>query len=393
MLKLYHNNITEEREKRNNNGDIPSWLRRGHERKPNFIVRSIYWCADWLGDFKHLINAVRRGAGHVGSFFGFSTLLMITILITIFIALTSAIHSFDLLKWIGFKDWTAYPILFVVEAIFLIGSIQMDLAMKHGAPLFSRYTKWKLPLLPSPPVCGFAVGLTFVLFSNVMSLSNNIGGKVFGVATPALLIIAKGMLAWQYSFKSKIATKSTLKSTNYQPDPLVEIDQPTYQKSTSQPTNNQPIKLVENEPNDTDDSTENRPTNLPEINQPTYPQSTKQPTSDQPIILVENRPTHQPEEQDKSIKNQPAKQEKLTKQPTDISTKRSIKNQPTKLVENQESTVKKSTKNPTDKTTKWALKLLRQNGKLPSRTELMKKANCTQYQARKILSELKQQTS
>jgi hypothetical protein len=178
-----------------------SWERRGHTRKPNAVVRGIYWLADWLSDFGHLANQTKRGAGHVSSFAGYSLLLIVTFVITISIIVTSAIHSIELLHYIGFSDWMAYPILFAVEAIFLTGSIQIDLSLKHGLPLFGRFFK------PSPPILGFVAGLAFVLPSNIYGLADNWGGLIFGLATPFLLIIAKSMLAWQYGFKSKVATR------------------------------------------------------------------------------------------------------------------------------------------------------------------------------------------
>ena len=173
-----------------------SWEIRGHKRKPNFVVRFIYALADWFGDFGPLLSSTKRGVGYLSSLVGHSLLLVVTLVITGLIVLTSAIHSLELLKWIGFSGWTAYPILIVVEAIFLTGSIQMDLAFK--------YDKY----FPVRPILGFTAGLIFVLASNIVGLADNIGGLLFGIATPFLLIIAKAMLAWQYTFRSKIAVQS-----------------------------------------------------------------------------------------------------------------------------------------------------------------------------------------
>jgi hypothetical protein len=178
------------------------WKRRGHTRKPNFVVRSIYAVADWIGDFRPLFSSAKRGAGLLTAFAGHSLLLLVTLSITLLLVVTSAIHSFELLNWIGFYGWTIYPILIVVEVIFLTGSIQMDLSLKNGVSLFGKYFK------PSPPIFGFVVGLIFVLASNIMGLADNLGGLIFGFATPFLLIISKAMLAWQYTFKTKVAPKS-----------------------------------------------------------------------------------------------------------------------------------------------------------------------------------------
>lgn len=47
------------------NQEENSWSHGGHIRKPNTIVRGIYWIGDWLGDFKQLAFSTKRGAGHV----------------------------------------------------------------------------------------------------------------------------------------------------------------------------------------------------------------------------------------------------------------------------------------------------------------------------------------
>ncbi len=223
-----------------------TWSRRGHIRKPNTIVRGIYWIADWLGDFKQLAFFTKRGVGHVSVFAGYSLLLLMTLAINLFIVITSAVHSLKLLHWIGFSGWTAYPILFVVEAIFITGSIQMDLAFKHG-----KY-------FPIPPILGFTIGLFFVLASNVMGLANNIGGLFFGTATPFLLIISKAMLAWQYTFKSKIAKQSreknpvsetreimNLEDENNAESTVENITESIEKKPPENPINNR-IKTIEN---------------------------------------------------------------------------------------------------------------------------------------------------
>lgn len=219
-----------------------SWERRGHKRKPNAIVRGIYWVADWLGDFGHLAATTKRGAGHVSSFAGYSLLLIVTFVITISIIVTSAIHSIELLHYIGFSDWMAYPILFAVEAIFLTGSIQIDLSLKHGLPLFGRFFK------PSPPILGFVAGLAFVLPSNIYGLADNYGGLIFGIATPFLLIIAKAMLAWQYGFKSKVATRIATNNEQKTEQKVIEKTLSMEQKSEQKNDRNIEKKsVVENE--------------------------------------------------------------------------------------------------------------------------------------------------
>jgi hypothetical protein len=100
-----------------------------------------------------------------------------------------------------------------------------------------------------------------------------------------------------------------------------------------------------------------------------------EPTRIEPVQTVENVPME-------LVENAPDELVESTNELTNISTDGSTKK-----------STGKSTTPSTDKPTKLAWKIYHQTGSIPTRTELMKKAKCTQYQARKTLAELKQQIS
>jgi hypothetical protein len=326
-----------------------SYIRRGHTRKPNAIVRGIYWIADWLGDFGPLLSAMMRGTGSLSMFAGYTLLLIITLAITICIIITSAAHSLELLRYMGFHSGLEYPSLFVVESIFLIGSIQMDQAFKRGEyfPIF--------------PILGFGVGLAFVLASNVMGLADNSAGITFGIATPFLLIISKGMLAWQATSRAK-TTK------NIEEKPPTQLDEIATENTKEKPDEiieeNQPSKLLE--PTTTEDG--NTPEQPPEINT----EKTDVETEGEMGEMVKTSTTVEPTEN----KNQSVSEEVAKK-----STKTVAKKKPTK---------KKKTTIKVDNLTieKIARDLEKEHGELPGRKMLAQVAKCTEYRARNVLAKM-----
>lgn len=352
----------------NTNQEVTSWERRGHTRKPNAVVRGIYWVADWLGDFGPLLSTATRGAGHLSVFAGYSLLLIVTLAITILIVVTSAIHSLELLHWIGFSGWTAYPTLFVVEAIFLTGSIQMDLAFKHG-----KY-------FPIPPILGFTAGLIFVLASNVMGLADNKGGLIFGIATPFLLIISKAMLAWQYNYRAKIATPSI------EEKPPVQMDKIA---TENKQMNDENLNHIATE-NIEDSPLEFQKKNTPEMIEENHIVSTNKKvevnidltpelTIEKPVVPVgeinemeKNSTTAEPAEN----KDELASEELAKTASKTVTKKKAMKK-------------KKNTPKVADSTIeKVARELEKKHGELPGRKLLAQMAKCTEYRARNILAKM-----
>jgi hypothetical protein len=357
------------------------WKRRGHTRKPNFVVRSIYAVGDWLGDFGPLMSSMVRGTSKLSMFAGYTLLLIITLAITICIIITSAAHSLELLRYIGFHSGLEYPSLFVVESIFLIGSIQMDQAFKRGE------------YFPVFPYLGFGVGLAFVLSSNVMGLADNKAGIAFGIATPFLLIISKGMLAWQAKSRSKnkttkteIATPSTDEKPPVQSNEIIvknkgenEVDLDkiaTNNIQNSPPEIDQlepPKTIEENQVIATTETEEKIEKSTPEI------ATEKVEESDDDIEKLEkNSTTDEPAEN---------KSSSLLEEVVD-----EVAKKPSKTTAKKKATKKKKTTIKVDDLTieNIALDYQKEHGELPGRKLLAQVAKCTEYRARKALAKLEE---
>lgn len=163
---------------------MESWQRRGHDRKPNIVVRFIYGIADWLGDFGPIVNNARRGTGYLLAI-GINMIIMLAILFS------SLVHSVELLERAGFKHGTQYLMLLPFEVMFLLSSNAIDKSFARG-----KY-------FPFWPLLTFSISLVFIWRSNLIGLSNNIDGQVIAWVIPVLLIGSKGLLFWQFKNKKE----------------------------------------------------------------------------------------------------------------------------------------------------------------------------------------------
>jgi hypothetical protein len=180
-----------------------SWASRGHERKPNAVVRSIYWVADWLGDFGHLVSTTKRGAGRL-------VMVTVNVVILLCILLASAAHSLELLRYAGASHGIEYVLLVAWEATFIFSSVVVDQGFQRGQP------RAIVPWLT------FFVGLTFVEASNIIGMADNVVGLLIGIFTPILLLLSKLLLAHQFKNRKKIATPSTEEKPALKPEPALE---------------------------------------------------------------------------------------------------------------------------------------------------------------------------
>ena len=153
------------------------WIRRGHTRKPNGIVRGIYWLIDWFGDFSYLFRTIKR-------FIGYSTLITINFLILVCIIVSSAAHSLQLLRYAGAPVGIDFALLFAWEAMFITGSFLLDKAIKLKK--YFAFSPWMM----------FLFGWIFVEASNIIGMAHNLAGILIGGATPIILLFNKGALLW-----------------------------------------------------------------------------------------------------------------------------------------------------------------------------------------------------
>src|SRR5690606_31929138 len=186
-----------------------SWERRGHDRKPNFIVRAIYAVADWLGDFGYLVNQTKQS---MTSFF----LLTVNLIMLLCIIITSAAHSLQLLRYAGATGGLEYFLLIVWELLFITSSLLLDRAFKQG-----KYGEWQL-WLP------FVMGLSFIEASNIVGMAANLAGLLIGGSTFLVLLCLKWMLIWQLKNPSTKPTPITPTTEMLTQTTMVDYNKTSY---------------------------------------------------------------------------------------------------------------------------------------------------------------------
>ncbi|MBH8609375.1 hypothetical protein [Thermoactinomyces sp. CICC 10521] len=175
--------------------EIPSWVRRGHTRKPNFVVRFLYWLFDWFGDFGPMLRSFGRGIGKTArGTWGFlvrAVLITINILLMAGIIYVSAGHSYEMLIYGGMSGTAALVFVAVWETAFIYCSILIDLDHYKG-----KKSGWA-------PWVTFLMGFAFVVISNYLGMADNIIGRAIGISTPILLLMMKKVLAYQFQAKKE----------------------------------------------------------------------------------------------------------------------------------------------------------------------------------------------
>lgn len=172
-----------------------SWSRRGHTRKPNMIVRGLYWVFDKLGDFTPMFRSL-------WGFVGKSSLVFVSFILLAGTIAMSAAHSLALLRYAGFKYGLEWVGVLVWETLFIFSFYVLERDYrKHGK---SGWAPW----------AGFSLGLAFVEASNLIALWENIVGRIIGGVTPVLLLVNKGILAHLFRKEEPIEKKTSTGTSN-----------------------------------------------------------------------------------------------------------------------------------------------------------------------------------
>jgi hypothetical protein len=175
--------------------EIPSWVRRGHTRQPNKLVCGLYELFDLIEDFGPMFAAFFKWIGRTAM--GTWDFLVNTSMITVNIAMLAGIiylsvgHSYRLCLYAGFSGIGAWVAVGVWEAAFIYCSQVIQSAFKKE----KKQSVWAWT--------GFLMGFAFVVVSNYMGMAENRIGKTIGVSTPFLLLVMKGVLAYQFKKEEK----------------------------------------------------------------------------------------------------------------------------------------------------------------------------------------------
>jgi hypothetical protein len=172
---LYHSSSME-----SSYQEVPSWIRRGHTRKPNVIVQLLYILFDKCGDFVPMFRSLF-------TFIGRFSLVVVNLVILVGTIVLSAAHSLELLRYAGFHYGLEWVAMVVWELVFIFSSIILSNDFKRG--------NWRSGWAPW---AGFGLGFAFVEVSNILGMADNWIGLSIGISTPILLLVSKGLLAHQF---------------------------------------------------------------------------------------------------------------------------------------------------------------------------------------------------
>lgn len=340
---------------------MKGWERRGHNRKPNFVVRGIYSVADWLGDFGYLVDQTKQTIGNF-------LLLTVNLIMLLCIIITSAAHSLQLLRYAGATGGLEYFLLIVWELLFITSSFLLDRAFKQG-----KYGEWQL-WLP------FVMGLAFIEASNIVGMAANLAGLLIGGSTFIVLLCLKWMLIWQMK-NPDVSTKKTVTNDDAYDNISKAIQREILTNQTPAAT-----PLIDHNRNAYDDIAK-----ILEMGEKHQVENDGEVFKYQRLDEVESQEnevqktgeTDQEKPEKKTIKMDEDDQEELEKSP-DKTGETTPKNK-------DGNGKKKNNISPKRKARiiEMARKWYKENGKLPGRVNLSKAAKCSEYEARKVLEQLK----
>lgn len=332
------------------------WIRRGHTRKPNAIVRGCYAFSDWLGDFAPMLATAKQGALNAG-------LIIANFIILIGILITSAVHSLELLRYAGAKGGLEYVMLIVFEAVFLVSSFLVDQAVKRGMSFKQSWQVW----LP------FFIGLVFVFFSNFLSMDTNLAGMLIGGITPFLLLFIKWMLDWQVNVRGKFDEEKRAERAKK----VAEIIAESTQKSEKNLAENVEENVEENNAQKTEDKTETSPS----VSSDSANKNLKK-NDQKRLQKATQKDVRKPEESDAK---KAAESEQKTEKTSKKSSKKSARNRK-KRTRNRDREIQKAVE--------VIKKELEETGKIPTYATISTLAKTTKHyaqQAKKLVeAELKQ---
>ncbi|TCW41601.1 hypothetical protein EDC32_1011267 [Laceyella sacchari] len=175
------------------------WVRWGHKRKPNKVVLKLYSFFDLIGDFvpmyRTLFTWIGRTAMATWKRIGQSIMILVNLLLMAGIIYLSVHHSYKLCVRVGYYGIDAWVAVGVFELLFVYCSQVIQSAYKNGKK------QGVMPWL------GFLAGFAFVVTSNYTGMADTKLAKAIGVSMPCLLLVMKGVLAYQFKKEDRRAKK------------------------------------------------------------------------------------------------------------------------------------------------------------------------------------------
>ncbi|GGA57903.1 hypothetical protein GCM10007416_33880 [Kroppenstedtia guangzhouensis] len=176
-----------------------------HKRMPNFIVRFLYGIGYFLGDFVpltlNLLEGIYRTIQRLLAFIAELLIDASTGIVLVGSIVFSITHSIELLRAWGATDGLEYIGVLMFEVVFISATATLTkMLMKGKTPSFKNFG-----FVFS--ISGFTMGILFVFWSNISGMADGWGGTVIGGATPILLIISEGLIAYRYMDETEDESK------------------------------------------------------------------------------------------------------------------------------------------------------------------------------------------
>jgi hypothetical protein len=218
LMKWYH-----ERKKNAKDKFLQGYYPK-HVRTPNLIVCWLYEVGYFFGDFVPLVMNLIEGIYQViRRMIAFVVTILIeasTGIVLLGTILFSVFHSIEFLRRSGAVGGLEYIGVFMFEVVFISSTATLTASLMRKER-------------PNPfSIIGFLLGIAFVEISNITAMNSTWEGIAIGAATPILLIIAEGILAYQYMRSQK----SEQRLTNPEQEDTEQNEQATEQNKQIEQT-------------------------------------------------------------------------------------------------------------------------------------------------------------
>ena len=256
-------------------------------------------------------------------------------------------HSIELFQSGGFEGWMAHVAVIGAETTFILGALNIVVARLRGVSP------------GAPAILGGLLGVALVSWSNAAAgWSYGLPGILLGLATPASLIVAEAMISREILHRR--AAMENLEKGKV--EAMTEERKPVENDAGVSPSNNlsnPSITSIHSTPMETEKniSPSAPSTTSKKLSSSSADSTPSIPTVKKKMEKVERKEKYHQMEENQAVEREQAKQERKSAS--------------------------------TSKAESVAMEIYEQEGRLPGRKRLMEEAEVSEWEARKILQELR----
>ena len=259
-------------------------------------------------------------------------------------------HSIELFQSGGFEGWMAHVAVIGAETTFILGALNIVVARLRGVSP------------GAPAILGGLLGVTLVSWSNAAAgWSYGLPGILLGLATPASLIVAEAMISREILHRRAAMEnleKGKVEAMTEERKPVENDAGVSTSNNLSNPSITS-IHSIHSTPMETEKNTSPSvpSTTSKKLSSSSADSSPSIPTVKKKMEKVERKEKYHQMEENRAVEREQAKQERKSAS--------------------------------TSKAESVAMEIYEQEGRLPGRKRLMEEAEVSEWEARKILQELR----